>query len=134
LHQVRALLSGTLIFRLIEWVAAAGLVSLGAQLQLEYIFVPLWLSFQIYEVGRIHRIIKLQAASFSPKWFHIGVSRLWNQLPWQAPLVLPALAFLILLNNFPSPYSLFCIALTLHGLFVICWREWLKRRMATASR
>src|SRR5262249_12109999 len=32
LHQVRAILSGTLIFRLIEWMAAAGLLSFGAEL------------------------------------------------------------------------------------------------------
>ncbi|MCI0389487.1 MAG: sensor histidine kinase [Acidobacteria bacterium] len=134
LHQVRAILSGTLIIRLIEWIAAAGLVSFAAQLLLEYIFVPFWLSFQLYEVWRINRIIKLQLSSISPKEFHISVKRMCNPASWEALLVLPGLFILTLEDINMGPYGLFLIALIFHGLLVICWRVWSKRRMASASR
>jgi hypothetical protein len=134
LHQVRAILSGTLIFRLIEWIAAAGLVSFDARPVLEYIIVPFWLSFQFYEVWRINRIIKLQLASISPKEFHISVKRMCNPASWEALLVLPGLIIVFSEDIKFGPYGLFSVALMFHGLFVIWWRVRSKRRMATASR
>src|SRR5262245_2654134 len=133
LHQVRAILSGTLIFRLIEWIAVAELVSFAGQLLLAYIFVPFWLSFQFYEVWRINRIIKLQLASISPEEFHISVKRMCNPVSWEALLVLPGLLIVALEDINFGPYGLFSVALIFHGLFVIYWRVRSKRRMATAS-
>jgi len=75
LHQVRALLSGTLIFRLIEWIAAAGLLSFTPQLLLEFIYVPFWLSIQIYELVLVddHRVVSRGVHTYLESFGDISV-------------------------------------------------------------
>lgn len=129
LRQVNAILSVTLLFRMIEWIVAARFVNIAAWVLLEDLSVIFWLSFSCYEIWRIHRILKLQLAAYSPREFRIRITRLWNQASWAALLVLPGLAFFTMQNDFLRPYRLFGVVLMLYWALVTCWRVWHKTRL-----
>src|SRR5262249_48040836 len=129
-RQVRAILWATLVWSAIQCSLISVLVIYILALDLPVFLF--WLSFQLYEMSRIHRVMKLQSASYSPKEFQITIKKLWDQASLAAALVLPLWALLV--NDPLKTDRMFGVSLVLYWLFVTCWRVWSKWRMTTARQ
>ncbi|MFN0108077.1 MAG: sensor histidine kinase [Blastocatellia bacterium] len=100
--------------------------------QVRYPILLFWLLWQIYEVWRIHQILKLQHGAFTASDSLLSLNKVWRHI---SLFLLAVVVFLLDMPLFVE-YFVFrsaAVILFLYWLFLTGWRWRVKRKIATGQ-